>query len=449
MPPEWGRPPVGGWGDDPRRRRYEWEMAQQRRYGGGGRFEELGTTDEEEEEDPDRLGFTGYDIGARRQAVPGVDYDEDLIYGDEFDDNDHASPGAEWQITQREKEEALAERALRRIRRARLRGDSNVNLSREELDALERRESRRAMVRAPPQRQLPPSAAISSGATSSTAAGKTPRKRSSGALSGRSGGAQAQSSKATKPTKNEKRLTVPTSQRRRENEAPGMMVTTSDRGFDSSGYPQRSSRSNSRPGSSHGGGGRSGHAPPVPMPSGPYGSAPYPPYGYEGPYRPSSSSSSLVARLREPSPTRSLPDEPDWVPSGNLRSRSSSSAQLRAQNDPFAYQTAAGSRRNVSGPAAAATSGVAYSSVKRAMGPAGGTRSASGALVPSRLGGQEVIEISSDEDADELGLSEKSEEESDAGVRADVGSLPPVASGSRGGGGSGARGKGKGKRGRC
>jgi len=103
------------------------------------------------------------------------------------------------------------------------------------------------------------------------------------------------------------------------------------------------------------------------------------------------------------SPTRSLPDEPDWTP----RSHSSSSAPLYSA-DPFDYQTHGPSaqyqhgRRNFSGPA-----GVSYSALRRVPVPASGamTRVPTSEPTPMQRSASglsnEVIEISSDDDSDE------------------------------------------------
>lgn len=386
--PSWGRPPRGL---DARGRR-EWKR-QTREWDQQSRFQELESDYEDEDEDPDRLYFTGYDVGSGRQGMQEPEYD-DLGYGSE-DGDEYEYGEDQWQLAQREKEEELAERALRRIRRAKLRGESKVDLSREELDALERRESRQALVHSGQPR--PPPVAIPADPSLN-------RKRSS---------RQGIFSRAPAPRlKSDKRISIPVTQGRAGSPqtSPGSRRSS-----------PKTSRSSSRQAAAT-------------------TSTSYDPHqNLQHSFRTSSSSSSL--RRRDASPARSLPDDPDWVlPTGRLRS--SSSAQLRS--DPFAYQTAPvpSGRRNVSGPASA---GVAYSSVRRTVPSStvgGGRVVGDERLVgPSSLG-KEVIEISSDEDEKE------GESGSDEGVRVDVAEgfgAPATAAGSGRGGGSV---RGRGRRGR-
>ena len=413
----------------------EWEAANQR-------FEEL---DSDEESEMDRMQYPGYDVGSRRQAMVPMDYDHDLAYGDRFEDENDG-----WQMAQREKEEELADRAARRINRARLKGYSNVDLTREELDALERREQRQALVQARQRKQAAAPDAQPS------------KKRSKGGLFSRA------ITPKPKPAK-EKRVTVPVSGQRRT--SPSEALASSS---DSSPALTRTSPRDSRnPSGSRPASARASNQPPYPTLA--TGSAYYD--DPQGPalYRPSSSSTYLPQqRRRDISPTRSLPDDPNWVPGGGgLRSRSSSSAHLNARQppyptspgDPYAYQTYAPSqaRRNASGPAAM---GVSYPSARR-MPPQ--RTSASGSRVPSderlhfpsvpmsgrdapsssnqgRIVHNEVIEISSDDDEGED--EDESDDESDEGVRVDVVDEPrggvAVAPAGRGGSGNSGRGRGAG-----
>ncbi|KAI9663489.1 MAG: hypothetical protein M1831_002498 [Alyxoria varia] len=447
--PQWGRPPRGL----DRKARREWEMQQMREWEEANhRFEEL---DSDEESEADRLQFTNYDLGSRRQAVAGVDYDHDLAYGDRFEDEEYDG----WQLAQREKEEELADRAARRISRARLKGYSNVDLTREELDALERREQRQALVQARQQKQAtvndaPPSKKRSKGGLFSKAIAPKP-----------------------KPAK-EKRVSVPVSGQRRIS-PPELLAHSSDSSPALNRTSPRNSRntSGSRPAPA-----RTSGQPPYPSLT--TGSAYYDdPQGTGALYRPSSSSTYLPQqRRRDISPTRSLPDDPNWVPGGGgLRSRSSSSAHLNTRQppypttpgDPYAYQTygPAQSRRNVSGPAAM---GVSYSSVRR-MPPQTSQTPADATRVPSderlhyprvpvgsrdvtgasssqgRLVHKEVIEISSDDDdeGDVVNQEEESDDESDEGVRVDVieeprGGVAVGAAGGRGVAANTGRGRGGG-----
>ncbi|KAI9728988.1 MAG: hypothetical protein M1828_000073 [Chrysothrix sp. TS-e1954] len=401
MPP-WGRPPRGL----NARSRREWER-QARDWEEYGRFEELDSEDEEEEADVrprirpkpsgrfrgDELRFHGYDIGQARRGPPQRDVDE-LAELDEGYEDDYDGGGG-YQAELREKEEELAERALRRIRRARMRGETDVDLTREELDALERRRDREALVVQRPQPPVRRRAAAPPASTAPTAAGSKPKKRTSGGGGSSSGflgfgGGGGNAPRAKKQTA-EKRITVPI-----RDTTPQTPPSPEDYREPPSSYRPGSGQgaSSSRPNSRSASRARQQRAQQSP----PYDPPPVQPLSH----RPASSSS------RRPSPTRSLPDDPDWTP----RSRSSSSAQLYS-NDPYAYQVsgpASTSRRNVSGPAS-----ISYSNVRRNIPPAGSTvRVPVGSRGAAAVGGSalatEVIEISSDE----------AEDESDEGVRVDL-----------------------------
>lgn len=71
----------------------------------------------------------------------GYDYESELSDGAEFDLDDDADSTVAYavQLAMRDKEDMLVEKALERIRRAQMLGKKNVRLSREEVDALERR----------------------------------------------------------------------------------------------------------------------------------------------------------------------------------------------------------------------------------------------------------------------------------------------------------------------
>ncbi|OLN97059.1 Prenylated Rab acceptor 1 [Colletotrichum chlorophyti] len=105
----------------------------------------------------DPLRFTGTDLGDRAGALrrrhdyqlSDEDEDEDDSEDDSededssSDDEDEGEDDIDWdQLSPREREEALAQRALVRIRRARERGKLEVNLSKEEMAALEKRRKR-------------------------------------------------------------------------------------------------------------------------------------------------------------------------------------------------------------------------------------------------------------------------------------------------------------------
>lgn len=370
--PPWGRPPRG---IDARSKR-EWER-QAREWEERGRFEEL---DSEEDDEGSRAGHDEYAYGEE---------DDDI---DDFDD-----PGEEWQLAMREKEDELAERAMRRIRRARIRGESNVDLSREELDALEKRRYREEASRRPTRKPLPaprqPLASIEAPLS------KSKRKSSSNTLGNGASSKSKGSSKGSKttmsvpvtdysPTTSPTELHTGTGYFPRSTHVSPRASRVSSRTSLNARLPQSQLQltANDLSASSH---------------------------------RPSSSRSS--ARRPDVSPTRSLPDDPDWIP--GRRSRSSSSAQLYKPNshspppplpsgpDPYAYQTGGSGygpgRRIVSDPS---LPGVSYPSVRR--NPLASNRGSAGT---SGLG-REVIEVSSDDD----GVDEEDESSDDEGVRVDV-----------------------------
>lgn len=105
----------------------------------------------------DPLRFTGINLGdagtvrSRRSYPHSRDEDEDDDYTSEDDDDDSensdledsdGAPDNQVQLALRDKEEALVEAALARIRRAQAKGKTDVKLSRGELGALERRRER-------------------------------------------------------------------------------------------------------------------------------------------------------------------------------------------------------------------------------------------------------------------------------------------------------------------
>lgn len=138
--PTGGRP-SGGLEARRRHEYMEWQAQQ-------SRFEELDTEDEAYAAQAyggragrfpsDKLHFTGYDVGSGQQEP----YD-DLAYGDGHGmgvEDEEMDEGVMWQHQMRQQEEETAHRAMRRMHRARLRGDPECPLSREEIDALERRQ---------------------------------------------------------------------------------------------------------------------------------------------------------------------------------------------------------------------------------------------------------------------------------------------------------------------
>lgn len=147
-PYDMGRPP--GALSNETRRRQDWELRHSisaGRYAGDPRFQELDSEDEDGQGvllDPngyalrevpqrgfagDELYFDGYDIGQDRQRRRRL-YD----YEDDFDSEEFAR-----QRGSSREEELLVQAAFARIAKARASGKTNVNLSVEEIEALERR----------------------------------------------------------------------------------------------------------------------------------------------------------------------------------------------------------------------------------------------------------------------------------------------------------------------
>lgn len=124
-------------------------------WGNGQRVvEELGTGDDTDTQgvglasgrrfSSDPLRFTGIDMGesmvrSRRRAYEQSDDDDDTSDSDQDSELDADS---ETQLALREKENALVESALRRIRRAQAKGKQEVKLNKKELAALEQRRKR-------------------------------------------------------------------------------------------------------------------------------------------------------------------------------------------------------------------------------------------------------------------------------------------------------------------
>lgn len=86
----------------------------------------------------DPLKFTGIDLGAQRRARRSYVYQASASEAS----SDGEGEGSEWQIAMREKEDALVRAAMARIKRARGKGKTDVRLTQEELEALNRYEQR-------------------------------------------------------------------------------------------------------------------------------------------------------------------------------------------------------------------------------------------------------------------------------------------------------------------
>ncbi|RVX72358.1 hypothetical protein B0A52_04563 [Exophiala mesophila] len=155
--PPWGRPPGGRPGTRPDR---EWDFSRSPYY---DRVEELDTDDDssqgvgleqnysETRFVSDELHFDGIDLGGRqvRRRRSGAAFIHDFTPPSDDDENNHdVRTGLALrnpvQVAYKEKEDLLVERALERIARARALGKPNVNLTRAEIDALERLERNEA-----------------------------------------------------------------------------------------------------------------------------------------------------------------------------------------------------------------------------------------------------------------------------------------------------------------
>lgn len=320
----------------------------------------------------DELYFDGYDIGQARNGRRAV-YD----YGDDFDSDglDYRDQrGRAYQDAIREKEDALAQSALERIARANAKGKTNVNLTREEMEALERRRSQQ------PESPVPLASPPATPAKTSTPKGKPgSRSNSSSNLSGQKGRSKRGSSgifggRSSSPAKSNSKAKV--SRKPSDEQAtpypsgpqpPGIMVPGPNGtpvyapiGYYAPPSPEYTrspagSKAGSRSGSKHS---RRESTPPD-RTADPYA---YPPRYYPPPagMRPESSHSN-----------RSLPDDIDWYPP-TPRNRSASSATYAAYPPPAEYDPpplplpaaqgggGGNGRRNVSGPP-----DVRYASLRR------------------------------------------------------------------------------------
>ena len=372
--------------DARRRREAERQVREWREH---DRFEELESDDNNGQGvgrlAGDRVRFTGYDLGTGKHDRRRVSYD-DLAYGEDYGDegDDYYEEEDEWQSAMRQKEDDLVQGALRRIRRAKLRGESNVDLTREELDALERRSLLPTSIASKSPRKQPSRASL-------PGSGSKAKRQTSG-LSGLGG------TKGKAP-KSEKKVSLPLVE-----SSPHFLS-----GPDSPDYGLHGNRRDPAQDYLAQSGARPASTPskalarkPAPGNARQQQSQPYDSQQYRF-FSPNEDGSRPPSSSSRGSPTRSLPDEPDWTP----RSHTSSSAPLYSA-DPFDYQTHGPSaqyqhgRRNFSGPA-----GVSYSALRRVPVPASGamTRVPTSEPAPMQRSASglsnEVIEISSDDDSDE------------------------------------------------
>ncbi|KAJ5834317.1 hypothetical protein N7447_000343 [Penicillium robsamsonii] len=134
MPP-WGRPPGARTGRNTRGR--AWEET---------RLEEVDSEEDAYGRELVRSGRYRQEYGGRGPRRRPVDYEDltdeaESLDGGEFDLYDYEDSTVAYaiQLAMRDKEDQLVDTALERIRRAQVLGKKNVRLSKQELDALERK----------------------------------------------------------------------------------------------------------------------------------------------------------------------------------------------------------------------------------------------------------------------------------------------------------------------
>ena len=387
-----GRPP----GAKESKRRKQWER-DQAVWRGQSRVEELDSDDTDtqgvglnfgkKQFASDPLHFTGIDLASSAKVRRGYAYNSDDS-GDESVglDEDYDNTSA-LQVALRDKEDALVQSALARIRRAQEKGKREVKLNPEEIEALEKRRKR-----------------MQTAATSK-------QKKGSGSSSGSERRRHSDRDIVTVP------FSPPQPQSRKRSK--------SKRSDDQ--YPQLA-------------------APPGMLVQGPDGVT-YAPFGYyppqagpsrNSPTRPRSATSSqlritpppqFIAYQPQPSrhfsegnrppsssstsSRRPLPDEEGWIPAHSRRGSGSSQTH---SPDPFDFQISseqpppiphqyiqAGGRRNVSGPPE-----VVYSSVRRTPPipsgyPAATRGPASGPTVRRRSPPRDESSSEEEDESDDLG----------------------------------------------
>lgn len=305
--PSWGRPP----GAKESRRRRRWE--QEREAWQEARVEELDCDDtdtqgvginfDKKRFASDTLHFTGTDLASTSKARKGYTYDTASSDSDSGESEDEE--GNAMQVALRDKEEALVQSALARIRRAQEKGKTRVKLNPEELDALERRRQR-----------LQAAATTKGGKGSGAGSGSEKRRRSDQHLISVPI-AETQSRKKGKSKQVNESDTRPLG----PSGSPGMLVAGADGvtyaplGY----YPPQA--------------GSSRHSPPRPRSSASQqhrGTTP-PQFAYQQGQPRYYSESARPTSSSSNGSRRPLPDEEDWVPNSR---RSSASSHM----DPFEYQ---------------------------------------------------------------------------------------------------------------
>ena len=355
----------------------------------------------------DELYFTGYDLGRARSSgnspYDETGYGEEDGYSDEEEQYEYERQRyAAYLASMRDREEAVVQSAQEKIRKAKARGKTNVNLNQEEVDALEKRRMQQQQ-----QQELT--------APRTPAKGKTSRSNSAVSLTAdknkkKSGGFFGGAARSSSKTPNGKSPKTPRKSSRDKTSAspaPGFMVqgphgqpVYAPFGYfppppDNFRPPSGSSRSGSRSASASS---KRQITPPYDVPYPPYPA--YPPRYYPMPedLRPPSSSS------------RRSPDDL-YIP----RNRANTSAHY-PDDLHLPPMPAAQGRRNVTGPP-----DVSYTKLRRmapssplAEQPSLPPRSDS---LPDRRSGQPVrVERRASSSSD----SESSSEDDDQGVSVEI-----------------------------
>ncbi|OWP01993.1 hypothetical protein B2J93_4619 [Marssonina coronariae] len=362
--PSWGRPP----GAKGSRRRGQWE--QQEEFWNEARVEELESDDTDIQGDGSRfekrrvysdpLYLTGGNQKPASRARRSYAFADS---GDSMEDTDESEiDGTDTsQIALRDKEEALVQSALARIRRAQEKGRREVKLNQDELDALE---SRRKRMQAAATTKVKKASGSSGGSDRE-------KRRRSDRISVPIALAAAESLSRPSSRHNSKKHKSKSRKAEEAANPPGMLVAGPDGPVYATlgSYPSQPARNSpSRPRSSSTQQMRNN---PVPNFSLQQGSGSR---NFSDGMRPASSSSN--------SSRRRLPDDEEWMPTSSNRSSASSQGFTV---DPFEYQVSSDhlppipqqylpsrpisnshfepqqGRRNVSGPAE-----ISYSSIRRA-----------------------------------------------------------------------------------
>ncbi|TKA39994.1 hypothetical protein B0A49_13461, partial [Cryomyces minteri] len=172
----------------------------------------------------DELHFTGVDMGRGSREPSSEDLACFESYGPSEDDDEYNGRRHTGQVGSRENE-ALIETALERIRRARLRGKTNVNLTQEELDALEQRKPPQPQNEAPVPKTPAKGKAGKSSRSSSVASDKSKKGSKSRGLFGTS----SPSTSRTRPKTSRKSSGEDTNQPHMSNYAPpGIIIAGPD-----------------------------------------------------------------------------------------------------------------------------------------------------------------------------------------------------------------------------